>query len=262
MRTRRAFSLLELMVTVAIIAIIISLLVPAFSRVRQTAVVTRDLTQIRGLQLAQSAYALDNDYALIDVGLEHGGLPDEDAAWINTLQPYYDNNLVVKSPLDISPHWPLEEGGDGVPIPGQSETLFRRTSYGVNNYLTKYFPEDPNDPNDDRGYRRLSQIKAPASTIQFLHMVNGCEGDTCFAGADHVHVENWNHPVPEARAQIASTQMQINAASGELGEMTAESNYGFLDGHVETLSFSAVYQSLEANRFDPKRAATFSLRAP
>ena len=82
--------------------------------------------------LPHLAYTGDNSGRFIDVGLPHGNLADEEVAWINTLEEYYADPDIIRSPLDTSPHWPTDKGGDGVALDDQG-TIFRRTSYGCNN---------------------------------------------------------------------------------------------------------------------------------
>jgi prepilin-type processing-associated H-X9-DG protein len=73
-----------------------------------------------------------------------------------------------------------------------------------------------------------------------------------FAGADHPHIENWIGANPPA---IAATMLEINAHGRRPKSWESAANYGFLDGHAETLSFSQVFRDLRKfNRFDPALA--------
>ena len=58
--------------------------------------------------------------------------------------------------------------------------------------------------------------------------------------------------LPDAPPVLASNQMQTDIVSGKAASSSAKSNYGFVDGHVETLKFSDVYVHPDRNRFDPK----------
>ncbi len=252
-----AFSLIELLVVIAVIALIMSLLVPALSGLAQRGRIAKDLLQLRGLQQAHAAYATDHRDYFADAGLSHGGSGNEEFAWINTLEEYYDNKLVVRSPLDESLHWAEEDGGQGVPIPGSTDR-FRQTSYGWNNYLSRnYSPAAAIDPTQVTD--RLSKITNQAMTVHFLHMA--FEGE--YAGSDHVHVETWwiSDTLPDAPPLRSASQMQTNAARGREALWTSASNYGFVDGHTETLHFSEVYLNLERNRFNPKSAALVVLHS-
>jgi len=249
MLNRKGFTLLELIVVLAIIAVIIAIAVPSFAGFRRSALVTRDLAQIRSLQTAHFSFMTAHDGKFIDAGLAHGGLANEAVAWINTLEKEYGNALVLRSPLDTSPHWPKEEAGQGVPVP-PSTNRFRRTSYGVNNYLTQYSPIAAIDPM--QAHTRLSKVKAPSQTVHFLIMAF----TGTYAGADHTHVESWE--VSATPAIEAGNHVQTNAVSGQEHVWNSVSNYGFLDGHAETQPFSGVFQDAAVNRFNPDVSFLFA----
>jgi prepilin-type N-terminal cleavage/methylation domain-containing protein/prepilin-type processing-associated H-X9-DG protein len=237
----RAFTLIELLVVIAVIALLIGILLPALAKARLSAQATKCLINIRNLEQAQLIYCGDFKEMLIDVGLAHGGSGDPTISWFNTLAEYYGTTLIVHAPLDRSVYWPVEEGGEGQLRNG----VPRVTSYGMSDYLSRtYNPGlSPREPFD-----RLSKIQFPASTIQFLLMTR--EGD--FAVSDHCHVENWGQG--DRPPVFAATQVQTNAYGGAEGSWGAKSNWGFLDGHAETLPFRSVYVDFTHNKFNPEIA--------
>jgi prepilin-type N-terminal cleavage/methylation domain-containing protein/prepilin-type processing-associated H-X9-DG protein len=231
-RLRRGFTLVELLVVIAIIALLLSILLPALARAKVAANAAKCLSNIRNMQVAHCMYMNDNRGVLIQAGLGHAGhTTNESVAWINTLQPYYQSKLLARCPADESPHWP-----GGVPVMGTS-TEYRRSSYGINNFLD-YELCPWGGP-----YKSISQIKRPSNTIQFVEMAE--TGD--FAGADHPHVENWVSNVPLQAAR----HLQTNRHGGRPSTWDAVANYGFLDGHAETLRFREVFESVQKNKFDP-----------
>jgi len=252
----RGFTLVELVLVVAIIALLVAILLPAMQAARHAARTARCLANVRSLQQAHLSYATDNRGLFADVALPHGGLGDPEKSFVTTLRPWFDNPDVLHSPLDRSPHWPTSAGGDGTPVP-QSGGALRQTSYGMNNYLSRqYSPAAAIDP--AAGADRMSRVPSPASTVMVLFMAE--EGP--FSGSDHPHVEEWW--VSGAMADLppiqASSQVAIGAAGGKPKSWDARSNWGFLDGHVETMPFGDVYLTNEINRFDPAVAGTFSAR--
>jgi prepilin-type N-terminal cleavage/methylation domain-containing protein/prepilin-type processing-associated H-X9-DG protein len=242
-RAGRGFTLIELLVVVAVVALLIGILLPALGHARRTAVAAVCLANVRTLQIAQELFANEHKGALVDGGLPHGGTGNEPGSFIRTLQEYVETPLLYRSPADDSVHWPVEEGGAGVPVEGTTD-LFRRTSYGINNYLTTHAPL--------RAWRSRDAIPRPASTVQFLLMAEAGE----FAGSDHPHVETWWFPGadPTFVPRLAARQVQIDQHGGPPQSFESRSNYGFLDGHAETLEFGSVFRDVEVNRFDPEKA--------
>lgn len=243
MKCARAFTLVELLVVIALIAVLMGILMPVLHTSRLSALRVKCLSNMRNMEMAHWMYITDCDGHLVDVGLAHDHTHGkEEAAWLNALQPYYKDKLLNRCPVDKSPHWPIEEGGQGIPVPPTTDH-FRRTSYGINNYLSAVAPE--------KRYRKLSDVPRPSGTVHFLIMA--FEGQ--FAGADHPHVERWYVPgQPDSPPVIAAGQIQTNAHGGRHESWDARSNYGFLDGHAEIRLFRDVYIDSEHNSFDPEVA--------
>ncbi len=114
MKRRCAFTLVELLVVISIIAMLLAVLMPSLNKARNSAKTAKCLSNMRNMQLAHWLYMTDNNGWFINAGLAHGGShANEAAAWINTLQQYYQDRLLIRCPSDNSPHWPVESGGRG-----------------------------------------------------------------------------------------------------------------------------------------------------
>ena len=239
-RHRRAFTLVEVLVVVGIIALLVGMLLPALNRARRNAKAAQCLSNLRQMQAAQLAYAVDNKGWLIQAGFDHGGeTGNEGVAWFNTLQGYYQNKLVARCPADDSPHW-------DEPLAGTDPPARRRTSYGINVFLDmKYQPWGPGGSNPPSvRYVNLNRIPRPGATIQFVELAYAGE----FAVADHPHVDNWTgNNVPGRAAE----QLEINAHGNRPRSFESVANYGFLDGHAESLRFRDAFESFTRNKFDP-----------
>lgn len=250
---RRGFTLIELLVVVAIISLLLAILLPSLGRARRQARTAGCLSNMRSLEVAHQMYMSEWNNWFVDVGYAHGsdiGL-DQKLSWIRTLEAAYGQELLCQSPADDSPHWAPELGGQGVPVPGLDPDAypFRRSSYGVNNVLTQ--AAAPFNPHTGRKYDywRLEKVPRPALTVHFVYMAE--EGQ--FAAADHPHVENWQFGnLWQLVPQNAAQQLELNAHGGPPKSFESVTNYGFLDGHAETLRFGAVWRTKEENRFWPE----------
>lgn len=228
----RGFTLVELLVVIGIIAVLVSILVPVLAKAREAAAKTKCLSNLRNMQMAHWMYVNEHKGYLIQAGLGHGGAHSHgEVAWFNTLQKYYQSKLLLRCPSDESAHW---EGG--TPVPG-SANQFRVTSYGINEFLDRDLCPWGGP------YVKMTQIKRPSSTIQFLEMTETGE----FAGADHPHIDLWVGNIPAK----ASQQLEIHQHGGQPRSWSAVANYGFLDGHAESLPFREVFTDRDKNKFDP-----------
>lgn len=229
---RRAFTLIELLMVVTIIAMLVGILLPALSRSRQLGRSTQCLANLHSLCTAVLMYTDTNDGRLPAVGLAHGGSVDEGNAWINTAAREIGNDKVTRCPDDRSPHW-------DTPVDGQ----VRRLSYATNYYTVGLLE-------GREGCNVLTRIKRPSTTIMWGELAERGE----YAAADHFHPETW-FANPKA---LAAEQLTLDRHLGR-------ANWGFLDGHVESLRFEETYDiNLAAsnfpniawihNRFDPEVA--------
>ncbi|MEM9420324.1 MAG: type II secretion system protein [Planctomycetota bacterium] len=243
---RTGFTLIELLVVISIIALLVGLLLPALGKARQTAKAMACMSNMRQIETAHYSYIVDHDGDMIDAGLPHGVHSHSSPSFVEQLQYYWSNQtdtgagpqIDARSPLDDSPHWGIAPDGD--PIPGAAPSQRRRTSYGLNDYLTSVGPAG-------KQFRNLDQVPTASATVHTLMMAE--EGS--FAGADHVHVINWYVSVASFIPNQAASQAEIGAVAGPADGWDSKSNWGFLDGHVEARAFSEVYRSDLNNQFDP-----------
>jgi prepilin-type N-terminal cleavage/methylation domain-containing protein/prepilin-type processing-associated H-X9-DG protein len=269
-RCPRAFTLIELLVVIAIIALLIGILVPALGSARRAARAVKCLAQIRQLEIAHTMYADNHKEYFVDAGLGHGGPSSAKTAWPVALTPYFEGATpVIRSPQDKSPFWPVSQGGDSTD-PSFTEVIeqlesgkspptkiARWTSYGLNSFTTRFAPPAIQGPSGEflGPWDRATKINNPARTVHFLMMFQGMNGDPeGFATSDHVHPEDWHLFGKDNTPKKAGSQMQIDAHGGPATSPRSLANYGFLDGHAETLAFEQVFTDETKNRFNPDLA--------
>lgn len=245
-RVRRGFTIVEMMAVLGVIVVLVAIIVPTIRTARLGAMNATDLSQMRQLGMAHLAFQAVNSDKFVDVGLPHGGYGDEARSFAEVLRPYSDD-VVMKSPLDDSRHWPSDLGGEGLGVAEDGSGPLRRTSYGMNNYLSSHYSPAVAMHGPGHAADRVQKVRFPDRIVCFLHMARS--GD--FAVSDHPHVENWGIGTDPAR--LASQQVTIWAAEGSpLVDPLASSNYGFVDGSIGTRRFEEVYESYERNAFDPE----------
>lgn len=225
MSYRKAFSLIELLVVLSIIALLIAVLMPVLGHARRGAQRTSCLSNMRQLEVAHWAYMVDNKGQML--GTSHG------QSWIVTLREQYDPKLLMRSPLDTSPYFDTPEETTG---------NYRLTSYSLNLYLS---------PDGQRHGLRdavgvLDQVHTP--TVMVHSSIGVYNGDK--ATRDHFHPNTWDGGSFPA-AMIASQELQINAHGGDPLELEAVSAYGYLDGHAEANRFDETYTSETENYYNP-----------
>lgn len=216
-----AFTLLELLVVVAVIALLLAILLPSLTRARGAAKATACLSNMRQLGLAAQMYADGHAGAIVDSGLPHGGLPSQPSqeaqSWFHTLARHYRSQLISRCPADESAYWDMDLPGTGPP--GPDPPVRRRVSFAQNDYLTGDLP-------GWESFNRYGRIKRPAATILFAELAE----TGSWAASDHIHVELWLfNPRVEAALQIA------------LERHLGRANYVFVDGHAAAHFFEQTY---------------------
>ena len=273
----KAFTLVELLVVIGIIALLIAILLPTLARARQSSKTLVCLSQIRQMQMAQTLYANDNGNWLVQAGLSHGGHDgdhrglrwlrddddhdhgdlDDELSWLVALSPYAEEGIVSRCPSDTSPHWPGGIPVDGIDDDGDHdhdddgdddhEPGYRRTSYGINNYLSiSAAPEG-----HERRWVKITQIKGSSNVVQFLEMAELGP----FAASDHpdIHELDTTSEEPfEHASEMLAIGMHQRDGQRQVPGPRSKANYGFLDGHAETRSFDTIYTDAFDNHFNPE----------
>ncbi len=216
-RPAAAFTLLEVLVVVALIALLAAILLPSLTRSRRQGQGVACLSNMRQLAIALQMYAQTQQSRLVDLGFTHGGAMGsaeaENKSWFYRLARDYGNKLVARCPSDDSPYW------DEI-VPGTNPPVKRRNSYAVNVYNTGRLA-------GWEEFNHLPRHRRPATTIEFVELV----GDTGYASSDHVHIETYLFTARVEAARQIAIERHLKRA-----------NYAFLDGHAARHVFEDTYR--------------------
>ena len=144
---RAAFTVIELLIVIAIIAILAALLLPVFQKARVRAYRAQCTSNLRQIGLGMVLYAQDNEEKLMPGHLLSVPNPvtgNDTAGWAGASQPYVRNTGVFVCPTDRTPK--VAAGG---------ETYFPLTYFMNVNLSVKVTP----------GGLPLASLAAPANTV-------------------------------------------------------------------------------------------------
>jgi len=237
-RRRRcgAFTLVELLVVIGIIAVLIGVLLPSLYKARQASARAKCLSNIRQLCVAQAIYAVTYRNALVAAA---DGASDLQGSWITLLEGPKTAHLARRCPADFSRFF-----GDEPLPPVTSPPNFRMTSYAINNYVSPtHAPPGVTPP------AKITQVKRSACMIQFAELT----GTTpLYAGGDHVHAQDFYLAAnPNLTLALLAKQLPMGLHGGGVRDWQAMLNWGFIDGHAESLRVRDVYTDPTRNKFDP-----------
>ena len=179
-----AFTLIELIVVLAVIAILMSMLYPMYTSISERAKATKDMSNLRQIGIATQTYLNDNDGVLFTVG----------GIWMNQLHPkYLPGWAIFRSPFDKRA---ASETDASAPI-----------SYGLNG-------------NTKAGGSSIAGLLAnkianPSAFIMFAP-VQAAGTTVTFAGGTAAAVTVYKNTNPAASGGTHNSRKQINALFADL----------------------------------------------
>jgi prepilin-type N-terminal cleavage/methylation domain-containing protein/prepilin-type processing-associated H-X9-DG protein len=210
----RAFTLIEVIVVLAIIVIMMAMVYPAFTTISERAKATKDMNNLRQIGLATQTYLNDSD----------GVLPGSIApptTWMSQLLKYTSVWGIFQSPFDKRPR--SEAGNDATPV-----------SYGIN---VKVYVNSVPMP--------ATRISKPTAFILFAPAQNNSATVT-FQGAGTTAAPGVN--LLGLNNTVTSTPGGV--ATGGTHNSRKRINALFADLHCETMTWSA-FTGTGANPGEP-----------
>jgi prepilin-type N-terminal cleavage/methylation domain-containing protein len=213
----RAFTLIEVIVVLAVIAIMMSLVYPAYTTISERAKATKDMSNLRQIGIATQTYLNDSDGVLFSPA----------TPWMSQLNPkYFAAWRPLESPFDRRA---ASEAGTGNPV--------SPVSYGVN---SKIYPNG--------GTMSASKIYKPTAFILFAPAQNNGATVT-FQGnattvAPGVDLTGNNNTVTTINPSAGG------ATTGGTFNSRRRINALFGDLHCEMMSWTA-FTSTTANPGEP-----------
>ena len=225
MKERRAFTLIELLVVISIIALLVSILMPALAKARKQAKALVCRVNERSLCLGSSLYWLDNDGKMFEYGSGSG----DGFLWINQVGEFVDDVDEVRYCPEASPRDNLdlvgvrqvgtakEPWGWCNAVGEYGEGPLERGSYGLNGWLFAAMV-NPFTPND-LWWKKVGNFRSTSNIPVF--------GDS-----------NWVDSWPD----------NTNTISPDLDLALGELNSGFGDGMFELMMGGATLSIVTAGR--------------
>lgn len=200
-RSRRAFTLVELLVVIGIISVLVAILLPSLNKAREAAKNVQCMSNMR--QIGQALFMYSNDYQGWLAGVEHC-VPDH---W------YFLCKLIGPRYLGLVP-----SAGNGGPFrcPSDNAWVMRTTdvyywtSYGINPYVVG--DNGPAFGNLPLAPGRITDFRQPARTAWLFETYGHSQGSV--------------YANPPTNVSKQSTYIPVRHSG--------KGNVLFLDGHVES----------------------------
>jgi prepilin-type N-terminal cleavage/methylation domain-containing protein/prepilin-type processing-associated H-X9-DG protein len=208
---RTGFTLIELMVVIAIIAVLAAMLLPALSAAKEHARRIACINNLKQLELSLTMYSYDNQ----------GRFPPRmSPSWMTFLQPYYENVALLKCPSDPG-------GSSGTPGALPNDPRVAPRTYLINGwndyFLAHLNPDQWWDYYDHKYPLGLPEIAIhePSETVTF-----GPKRSDSF----HVHMDLY-----QVNDLLEMEQAMHTTGSRRFG--SGGSNFAFADGSARYLPY-------------------------
>ena len=234
-RYHKGFTLIELMVVIAIIAILAGLLLPALAKSKSKAIQINCLSNMKQMGVGLLLYSEDFNGQLPG-NFHHNSNPD--FTWTDALSPYLGEVDSIRL-CGADPRKKEKHDLNG-------------TSYIMNDHLiTPLF--NPFGEMVESAVR-LDQLKDPSATVLFFEasdqLAVSAISSACVACSRSWNLGGWNNVIKD----IQPDRHKSGPAAADSSE--GKANYLFADGHVQLVDARIVKTMIEAG-LNPAKPSSF-----
>jgi prepilin-type N-terminal cleavage/methylation domain-containing protein/prepilin-type processing-associated H-X9-DG protein len=235
-RYHKGFTLIELMVVIAIIAILAGLLLPALAKSKSKAIQINCLSNMKQMGVGLLLYSEDFNGQLPG-NFHHNSNPD--FTWTDALSPYLGEVDSIRL-CGADPRKKEKHDLNG-------------TSYIMNDHLTTPLFNAFGEMVEPAV--RLDQLKDPSATVLFFEasdqLAVSAISSACVACSRSWNLGGWNNVIkdiqPDRHRSGPSTDDRSNG----------KANYLFADGHVQLVDARIVKSMIEAG-LNPAKPSSFN----
>lgn len=206
----KAFTLIEMLIVVAIIAILASLLLPVLQNAQQSAQTIVCTNNLKNVSMASTMYCEDNSGTFCEINYLGGWEPNH--YWMTYLSSYLNNGMTINT----TPGW------DSMNVYKCPTHTDRLKSFGIAGAVTfaMSYATGRNLTYPDR-WRKIQQFKYPSSSILFSEA--GFNSSTCACKLDPFWLERSAYESP------------YNTGGSYIGGVhKGANNIAWIDGHVSS----------------------------
>ena len=226
---KKMFTLLELLIVIAIIGILATILLPSLSKAREVSKTAVCLSQVKQLTMAYLIYSGENNNKTIG---KFPTFPDKTNMWMGMIYPYHNSPDVMKCPSATH----LSQDTAAQNVWGSAKTGWAgdsgwwtyggfkgRGSYALNSWT--WSSNKDGIATNDNYFHNLAQVDTPTNTPLFFD-------------------SNWVDTLPNRNQDPVSSDGSQRNSIGRIyidRHYQKKVNYGLIDGSARTFKLSELY---------------------